>query len=38
MALLNPTPDVGKVLAASGTDTVVPIMYDLASAIAALSA
>ena len=38
MALLNPTPDVEKVLTASGTDTVVPIVHDLASAIAAVSA
>ena len=37
MALLKPTADVEKALTASGTDTVVPIMHDLASAIAAIS-
>ena len=37
MALLKPTVEVEKVLTGSSTDTVVPIVRDLASAIAAVS-
>jgi anti-sigma B factor antagonist len=36
IVLLKPTADVEKVLTGSGTDTVVPIMHDLESAIAAV--
>jgi len=38
MAILKPTSNVEKVLTASGTDTVIPILYDLESAISAVSA
>jgi len=37
MALLKPSLDVEKVLIASGTDTIVPILHDLDSAITAVS-
>jgi anti-sigma B factor antagonist len=37
MVLLHPTPDVAKVLAETGTDTIVPIVQDLEAAIAAVS-
>jgi anti-anti-sigma factor len=36
MVLLSPTPDVAKVLADSGIDTLIPIYGDLASAAAAV--
>ena len=38
MALLGPTPDVNRVLTETGTDTVIPILHDLESAITAVSA
>jgi anti-sigma B factor antagonist len=38
MALLNPTPDVEKVLIVSGIEAIVPILHDLKAAIAAVSA
>lgn len=38
MALLKPPLDVEKVLIASGTDTVIPILHDLQSAISSVSA
>ena len=37
MALLKPVLDVEKVLTTSGTDTVVPILHDLQSAINTVS-
>jgi anti-sigma B factor antagonist len=37
MVILNPTPDVEKVLVISGTDTLIPIVHDLIEAIAAVS-
>ncbi|HEX3346514.1 MAG TPA: STAS domain-containing protein [Acetobacteraceae bacterium] len=37
MVLLRPKPDVEKVLVETGTDTVIPILGDLDSAIAAVS-
>jgi len=37
MALLQPTPDVEKVLTSSGVDTVVSIVHDLDAAIGAVS-
>ena len=38
MALLRPPLDVEKVLIASGTDTLIPIVHDLESAISSVSA
>jgi anti-anti-sigma regulatory factor len=37
MVLLNPQPEVEKVLISSGTDTVIPILHDLGQAIEALA-
>lgn len=37
MVLLNPGPEVEKVLVSSGTDTVIPIAHDLPSAIRAVT-
>ena len=38
MVIMNPNPDVEKVLVSSGTDTLIPIVHDLAAATAAVSA
>lgn len=37
MVLLRPRPEVEKVIVDSGTDTVIPVMYELEAAIAAVS-
>jgi anti-sigma B factor antagonist len=38
MVLLRPQPEVEKVILGSGTDTVIPVLWDLDAAIAAMSA
>ncbi|HUC18676.1 MAG TPA: STAS domain-containing protein [Acetobacteraceae bacterium] len=37
MVLLNPTPDVEKVLLTFGADAIIPILHDLEAAILAVS-